>query len=365
MTDLIVPGNHDDLMWGLDLSGTRKNWAWWWWWWLFLFKDKGKKKPRQLMVLWSGKTADRVKVRDYNWKKRYDPRVKGSKAKFHGLVCSWYFDGKSMHDPLFIVDTPVSVWHNKKGGGITGMVDKDYSFYGKPDQYTVALRNEEIDATFRLSPVSRELSSPRHGVTKKPLGMSYEIYKHLCYKFEGEMMEGAAFKPIQGTAYFQKVKVNAPAIPWYWGVFHTENGYYFDYMMPHIGPSMLKTDKPHSKGPDKFPYFMNPSMEFFDPTQNKWHQLGDVRISRTYRKNLPVFKLSGTSGRASLEFTAETYSRAHWRFQQNDNRSRIFYYNEYPARVTDFTFKDGKNLIGSKDIGKTFGNVEHTWGRLY
>jgi len=365
MPELIVPGNHDDLMWGLELKGTRKNWAWWWWWWLFMFKDKGKKKPRQLMVLWSGKSADKVKVRDHTWRKRFDPRSSKRKNNFHGLICSWFFDGKKMHDPLFIVDTPVSVWHTKKGGGVTGVSEKDYSFYGKPEGYTVALRNEGIDVQFRLTPHSKELSSPVHKVTRKPLGIRYEIYKHHRYDFEGDMMENGGFSKIEGSAYFQKVLVNSPAIPWYWGMFQSDNGYYLDYMFPHIGSSALRTTKAHNMKPESFVRYINPSIEFFDAKKKRWKVFTDVSIEKDYRNDRPVFKVTGRTKGSKIAIEATTYSRAHWRFEQNDKKKRIFYYNEYPAKLTGFEYTDGSEKLTLDDLGPTRGNCEHSWGKLY
>jgi hypothetical protein len=244
-------------------------------------------------------------------------------------------------------------------------VEKDYSFYGKPEKYTVSLRNESIDMNCRLTPVNKDLSSPVHKVTEKPLGLRYEIYKHLLYRFEGEMMEDNTFKKVEGMAYFQKVLANTPAFPWYWGMFYSEKGFYVDYMLPHLGPSIFKRTKAHNRGPDRFQFFTNPSIEFYDPHEKEWTTFTKIGIDKGYKKNLPVFKVKGTSRNASIELEATTYSRAHWRFQQGGRKRRVFYYNEYPAILTGLKYRKDGRTLNLADLGKATGNCEHSWGCLF
>ena len=42
---------------------------------------------------------------------------------------------------------------------------------------------------------------------------------HGC-KVEGSLDD----QHVKGTAYFQKVCVQAPSVPWYWGVLHLDDG---------------------------------------------------------------------------------------------------------------------------------------------
>ena len=58
-------------MWDLDLEGRIHNLTWWWWWWLFFLKDPANPgRTRQLMILWSTKDTDWIKVNDYLWRPR-------------------------------------------------------------------------------------------------------------------------------------------------------------------------------------------------------------------------------------------------------------------------------------------------------
>ena len=76
------------------------------------------------------------------------------------------------------------------------------------------------------------------------LGMGYDILRLQGMKsrlvVDGEEM--------QGTAYFQKVTVQAPSVPWFWGMVHFDDGSYLDWFMPHLTPlSTTKDDKPWRK----------------------------------------------------------------------------------------------------------------------
>ena len=62
------------------------------------------------------------------------------------------------------------------------------------------------------------------------LGMGYDILRLQGMKallsIDGEELEG--------TAYFQKVTVQAPSVPWFWGMLHFSDGSYLDWFLPHI-----------------------------------------------------------------------------------------------------------------------------------
>ncbi|GIR00415.1 MAG: hypothetical protein CM15mP9_1180 [Methanobacteriota archaeon] len=47
---------------------------------------------------------------------------------------------------------------------------------------------------------------------------------------------------VSGTAYFQKVCVQAPSPPWFWGMLHFDDGSYIDWFVPHISPTLTAKD---------------------------------------------------------------------------------------------------------------------------
>jgi hypothetical protein len=68
--------------------------------------------------------------------------------------------------------------------------------------------------------------------------MGYDILRlHAC-KAEGTI-DG---EHVQGSAYFQKVTVQAPSIPWFWGFLHFSDGTYLDWFIPHASFSMTARD---------------------------------------------------------------------------------------------------------------------------
>ena len=58
------------------------------------------------------------------------------------------------------------------------------------------------------------------------------------FDFSGSV-DGEKF---EGTGYFQKVSVQAPTFPWFWGMLHFDDGSYLDWFMPHISFSSLNAE---------------------------------------------------------------------------------------------------------------------------
>ena len=69
---------------------------------------------------------------------------------------------------------------------------------------------------FSLTPWNEAMSTARHATATYAMEMGYDILRlHGC-KVTGNLDD----KAISGTAYFQKVCVQAPSVPWYWGMLH-------------------------------------------------------------------------------------------------------------------------------------------------
>ena len=64
-----------------------------------------------------------------------------------------------------------------------------------------------------MEPASERLSTAREATATYAAGLGYDILRLHGTKAVGEI-DGAE---VRGTAYFQKVKVQAPSVPWYWG----------------------------------------------------------------------------------------------------------------------------------------------------
>ena len=71
------------------------------------------------------------------------------------------------------------------------------------------------------------------------MGMGYDILRLQGMK-SSLSIDGEEF---EGTAYFQKVTVQAPSVPWFWGMVHFDDGSYLDWFMPHLTPLSTAKDK--------------------------------------------------------------------------------------------------------------------------
>ena len=113
---LTNPTRIADRVWNLNLSEKLPGLTWWWWWWIFFFDNPDDPEhPRQLMILWSTKNCDRIKVMDFDWertgtiKRDMDPMTKENRMAFNGMTAVWYFDGKKMYDPFLLKESGFQV----------------------------------------------------------------------------------------------------------------------------------------------------------------------------------------------------------------------------------------------------------------
>jgi hypothetical protein len=174
---------------------------------------------------------------------------------------------------------------------------------------------------------------------------------------------------ITGSAYFQKIRLNSPALPWYWTIFHFPNGGHLHYMIPHIGPPMFrKNEKPRSRL-DWGELVISKTLDFYDGTNKKLYHFDKIKLKKAFTpEDLPIFNISGTNVEGQrLDLSIESYSRAYWRFEQKTTiKTRIFFYNEYPAFIKKFEIHgtDGQKLVDGTDFEYNIGHCEHSWGRL-
>ena len=396
----------EQLMWDLNTENIIPNVTWWWWWWLFFIHNpKDPKHWKQLMILWSIKDTKRIKVMDHIWIPKGKITKTDNSLTFPGMVCAWFFDGKQMHDPYIIQEKVFkSSWksgaYSKKlkaqivgakhesgigkkvskvfglpdfdkiGSGKLGVIDEDnFVFTGTPMRYNVKFHHEKDNFNFIIEPMSRFMSEPEFTFRKYIGKMGYTIYRIKGMKLSGEMSANGVSERISGSAYFQKIKLNSPAVPWYWGIFHFKGGGHLHYMIPHVGPSMFRTKvKPHSRL-DWGEIKLSKTLDFFNAKNKKLYHFDKLELKKDFTpEKLPIFNLLGSNQPGQrLELSIKSYAHAYWRFEQKTTiKSRIFFYNEYPAIITKLKIygKDNSVLIDLKDLGDSIGHCEHSWGRL-
>jgi len=357
----------EEPIWSLN-TGTRiKGMTWWWWWWLFFIKNpENPAQPKQLMVLWSTKNCDRIKIDDYDWARKGDieKAVNGEagELKFNGVVGAWYFDGQKMNEELVLEERNMaSVWN--KGNGTLKPVDgRNLTFSGGDGRYKVRIEAKGGDFEFNMSPWTKFQSQTRPGGKNYIGKVGYEMSK-----IYGNRMAGTiGGSPVEGTAYFQKVMVNAPAVPWYWGMFHGEEGSYLEYFMPHAGlPCLRRSSSPRSVL-DRLELPLSKKIIFFhEPSQKNYEFRKNISIKKSVENGLPTFSVSAKQGGAEIRMKLRAYSRACWTFRQKFcGLDTVLHYNEYPTAMEEFILKDGTTIIRKDDLGNAAGNTEHAWGTL-
>ena len=388
-------------MWHLDTGDLIKEYTWWWWWWLVFLEPPSKDlNPRQLMILWSTKNCDEISVNDYRWRRKGGLQETPDGYRFNGMTAAWYYDGRCMHDPLVLEENMFRVI--RRGGApdhegqLLPSSQSELSLTGRRDDYRLNIVNREVDLRFRFTPLGRELSTHRFKSNRYAGKFGYNIYKiygmradaKLRIKNEGDPASRGGHHPIGGavpmghteetvgTAYFQKLKVNAPGIPWMWGLFQMDDGSFIDYMIPHTGLNIFRRSKRARSTLDRGSIKLSRKMEFYDAERDELHHFNRVRVKRTYREGmgyenrrepLPTFHVEIEEKGYKLRMTLESYSRAVWSFRQpflGFIPTRLFY-NEYPARMTSFDLRGPGGYHVSRDRWDTVhGNCEYSWGFL-
>ncbi len=354
--------------WELKFDNMIPNKSWYWWWWLFFIDDPEKPaEPKQLMILWSTKYTDDITVDRKRWSVNELPHREDGVLKFDGMAAAWWYDGDTMHDPLLLKEMNFEVENGGKKGELRPICDGDYRFFGSPRKYRVHIVDAENDFRLELTPWNEYMQKHRFKENYYTKKYSYNIMKIYGMKLSGTI-EG---EDVTGTAYFQRVNVNAPATPWYWGLVHCETGSFIHYFNPFIGPQIFRTKGKQRSRLDWGDISLSKTLHFYhreSDTEYKFRKK-DITLDHSFEGDNPVFYIRGDDGEKRLYMELEAYSRAYWRFQQprRFGMKSILYYNEYPATLREFRFeeKDGSLTVDKGDLGKTSANFEHTWGKMF
>jgi len=310
--------------------------AWWWWFWLFFFNNpRNPAKPRQLMILWSTKNEKEIDCNNLKIKSG-DSNDMG---KLHGAVASWYFDGKKMHHNFLL------------GRCVINVTDKELSADSAiPTSFTVS-KNKNIirignDFEFIAEAGNKhKFVMPNYHSNTYFGNKGYSIIRLNHLNLTGKIKN----RQIHGSAYFQRVFVNAPSPNWYWGIFHFEKGGILTYFNPHLLGKSIKKD-----------------VSFFDG--RRIHKFTNINVKKG-GEDLPTFTVSSENDDEKMKFTVNPYSHSSWTFRK---RALGFIpnklvYNEYPAVISDFGLENKKTggKIILENLGKSVGNAEHTTGFLF
>lgn len=309
--------------------------AWWWWFWLFFFNNpENPERPRQLMILWSTKNEREISCNDITFRLA-PPR---DRSALDGIVAAWYFDGEKMHHNFLLEQCNLRISDKE----LSSDSATPTSFSIDKTKNTVKIGNgfEFIaDAGDKHGFVMPTYKSNIYLMNK---GYSLLRLNHL------DLTGRVNNEEIHGSAYFQRVFVNAPMPPWYWGIFHFEGGGVLSYYKPHLLGKALKRD-----------------ISFFDG--EKMHKFDNIGITRS-GGDRPLFTVSGETEDERIDFNVTSYSHSSWTFRKRvlGIIANKLVYNEYPAAISSLRLtnkKTGEDIV-LEDLGKSVGNAEHTTGLL-
>ena len=371
-------------LWRLDQRPPIRGLTWDWWWWLVMLEDEqGRPTGKQLMTLWSTKDAPRVEVNGQTWRPQGRPGVdEHGGMSLDGMVCAWWFDGQVMHDAVLAKrcsmvvlpgghpSWPGEATPGRGAGAVVPLLDEDYSMGmdGDGSGFWLTLNPMPEGAPFssldlRMEPASERLSTAREATATYAAGLGYDILRLHGTKAVGAI-DGAE---VRGTAYFQKVKVQAPSVPWYWGVLHLSDGSYIDWFLPHVSPTLSSLDDRAWKSRDLGHVALSEGGLLHDETRGHTERFARVVVGKENEGDLPVFSIRMWNGRVSIDLEVAALARAHWTFDQPTRaglRSHLTY-NEYPLEVRRLRLEDEQGVRTEADFEWIRGNAEHAWGLLH
>ena len=310
--------------------------AWWWWFWLFFFNNPlNPDKPRQLMILWSTKNVSEINCNNLKIRLNHN----NGRNVLDGAVAVWYYDGEKMNHNFILEQCKLMLNGNK----LSSESQTPTSFSTEKEKNIIKIGD---DFNFIAeSNNNHKFSMPTYHSNSYIGSMGYSLLRLNRLNLKGKIKN----EPIHGSAYFQRVFVNAPSVPWYWGIFHFENGGILTYFNPHVFGRSIKKD-----------------ISFFDG--RTLHKFDEIKIKRE-GKYLPSFLVTGINGKEKIDFKVKSYSHSSWSFRKKSLGliPNKLIYNEYPSVISDLKLKNmrtGRSIV-LKKLGKSVGNAEHTTGLLF
>ncbi len=349
----------------IDRSHELKGRTWWWWWFIFFFDNPANsQRTKQMVILWGTRNCKRLTINDNPWKNDEKFSRHENAIETRGVAAGWYYDGMNMHDPLYVDSGDLITRVAGEGGTLAVKSQSTYVLDSTVRPYRILVNRPDVRINILLDRWTTHLDSIVP-TGKGYLGhLGYKMHKIRGSKARGTITMAGEGEEVKGTAYFQKVRINSPTSPWYWGVFQSENGSYIDYFMPHIGPPALRRNERHQSNLDWGERMLSKGWQFIEGDTGRLHKFKKIRMSKRYEDDLPIFLLQGDEGGQRLRMEMTSYARAYWKVVQPllGPITTLLYYNEYPVNLTDFEYIEGSQKWTLSDLGRVVGNCEHAWG---
>ncbi|MFH0971945.1 MAG: hypothetical protein V1835_05255 [Candidatus Micrarchaeota archaeon] len=342
----------DDLtsrIWEME-GGKRKTW-WWWFWLFFIDNPKNPNEPLQLMILWSRKREKHILCNDVLLDMENDIARGKDKIEFGGATASWFFDGLRMHEDFLVKPSKITLYNDGK----KGLVEEKSKFTQNGKIFGIWIKGKQAEIEFEAEMLHDFPSVKRsHGF----VALQYDILKINRLKLKGRMTRNGKSVKIKGSAYFQKVFVSGPVVPWQWSMVHFGNGSYFSSNLGRLGHSLFAEH--HSPLDLK----IRGKAEFYDADNGRTYQFRGITVRRSPGR-LPVFLVHAKNKEAELKIELPSYARALWRLQKSRlHKINTLYYHEFPVSVKHFSLKTASKVITEKELGRGVGNFEDSKGMM-
>ena len=382
-------------LWEMPDLPNIKHLTWDWWWWLVMWPSKKYPgRSEQLMVLWSTKETPLISVNNHLWAAGKKPNSNEEDLLvLPGMVAGWYFDGEKMYEPLVLQESRIAAISSKHkdwpsesndGGAVfalceqllsTGMDENKENFWMRVHSDKAAVKSGSPKKfEIQMTPWNPALSKARRTFQKYQNNLGYDILRiHGCKA--NITIDNNNF---EGSAYLQKVRVQAPSVPWYWGILHFSDGSYLDWFLPHLSLLALSSSNKPWQLKDSLEIPLRKAGLFHDAKRQrseKFTKLKFKKIKSNYslvnqkgeKEQLPRFEIEMWNARTMIVLTVEAVSRAYWSFDQPTRGGLIshFCYNEYPLKVAGIAIEDEFGIRTLEDWEWIHGNAEHSWGVLH
>ena len=222
----------------------------------------------------------------------------------------------------------------KGGGAVVPLLDEDLSMGLQSDRsaFWLNLTGDKAAVTagapasmkLQLTPWNPAMSVARPSTATYAASMGYDILRVHGTRVSGTIDD----VEVNGTAYFQKVCVQAPSPPWYWGVLHFEDGSYMDWFLPHLAPTITaRTSRPWKKRDIKHIALSQGGL-FHDAKHQRTERFARVEVVKEASPlteashgehpgaPLPQFSVHMWNGRTRIKLVVQAVDRAHWHFDQ-------------------------------------------------
>ncbi|MBN2095445.1 MAG: hypothetical protein JW727_05335 [Candidatus Aenigmarchaeota archaeon] len=334
--------------------------GWFWWFWLFFIDNpKNPEKPGQLMILWSIKKDKLIYCN--NLPITYDTSHQDKKKRsFCGTVAAWYFDGNKMHDDYLLENCPFTLDEGKLVLKAEGKTNSSFLF--KDGKFIVDIERGGKKMHF-VAKESKKAPLLVGDNVANFFGGSMSV--HSMYMNHLSLGGSIGGRKISGSAYFQKILVNAPPPCWYWGIFQYKDGSHLKYFNTYAGRAILKDNliDPQLKTPSAS---ITQDLNFFDAKRGLSEHFKNLTIVPKRSGKNWVHEIIGENEEYTIEVLAKTYSHSCWHFRKNVSFLPLmsnFKYNEYPAMIQKVKLKN-KKTREELLYGKAVGNIEQAWGLL-